>query len=629
LFPFRQRISHEDTLFASFAYLWLAADQLQLCQQAYRCDSFLLEVFQRVYRSLLVAGQPQPFPAVAYLSLGYTFHIIHMRERNRAPAEARQCVDALNRWLSESLQYEKVTDQERYNWVALEQFVHRSFAEIALAASRNTGKPSPALCDGMLPAICDSDKLSRKLRDIETQPLTDPYSQDDENIWRRARRTTKKTLEALADQINAALMPQPRGKTETEKRLHIAADQQAHAVRYYLGRAGVALRIPPSSEATSEREVFQPPEPRQQILDLHALAGYQTYGRFLPDTQTDLLLEQLRRRRSDPIVTRQSQEASVEGTTRRGRITELLKWQLALPEAYRYDRFFNHKMLYLRRISEKSRDIYVTFLLIIDLSAPASLPVLAGSRRHSIAREMGAHFLQDCYQVLYQVPRLYADAIVVMHDGRSVVWEGTLVLADGTQIHPAGVREDLFLQDRPLWLARYTRFADPATYFHFQLPALRCTAQSDDGYPLSIEDQCVDSVRRVRRDRATWSHLPRSQETAQVIPSPLSDLMVTIAVPARHLSDREIARWLEPMAALALEHRLWACECGVADGVDHQVDLRLFAERPMPWRDWQSLAGFQGQAPTCNSNPPTGLRQTFVQTLLRTLLDLYADVETG
>jgi len=624
-----RRIGREETLRTSFAYLWPAADQLRLCRQAYRCDFFLPEVLQRIYRSLLVAGQSPPFPAVAYLAFGYTLHRIYLRDH--APDEARQYVNVANRWLSESLQYEKMPDRERYNWVALEQFMHRCFSEIALAASRNSGRPPLPSWDWMPPAICDSNKLLKTLADVEARLVADPtqtpFGRGDEITWRRARLTGGKALAALADQISEALRPQPRGSTAHEEHLRQAAEQQAKAVHYYLGRAGVD----PCAGALSRPEygISSAPAPREQILDLHALAGYQTYGRFMPDAETQLLLEQLRRRRSDPIVTRQSQEASVEGTTRRGRITQLLKWQLALPEEYRYDRFFNNKMLYLKRISEKSRDIYVTFLLIIDLSAPANSPVLEGSRRHSVARETGAHFLQDCYQVLYQVPRLYVDAIVVMHDGQKVVWEGMLLLSDGTQNHPTGVREDLFLQDRPLWLPEHTAFADPTTYFHFHLPALNVALQSRDDDRIPLEDQCVGAVRRMRRDRAVGTQLRRTRESTQVMPVALSDLMVTVVAPASHLSDREAVSWLDPVATLALEHRLWVCECGFADEVDRQIDLRLFTERTTLWCDWQSLSDFQRQVPTQRSSPPTGLRQAFVQGLLHTLLDLYVDAEAG
>jgi hypothetical protein len=628
--------TQEEMARASLAYLWLKADQLRRCQRQYHSDSFLLGLLAHVYHPLLAAGHAAPLPIVVYLSVGYSLRTIEIR--GDAPLVVKECQSALNRWLDESLRFEKTHHQVRYSWVAIEQFIRRSLAEIA-----------PELPFWAHPQLCDSVLVQDYVCDTETKLLCGQKPRELYDSLPVQTSKIEEYLVALTRKITAVLVPLPRGQTAMEEQKQRVAEQQAHAVRYYLGRAGVSL-VPKQTRASEESPTAAATQgtPRQQLLDFHALAGYQAYGKFLPGARINLLLEQLRRRLLDPDVLQRVSESSIDGTTRRGKLSQVLKWQLALSKegekglGYVYERYFDHKMLYLRRVSSRSHDLYLTLLVLIDL-APAAYHLTAhGGRRHSLAREACAHILQDCYQILYQVPKLYADAIVIFYEGSRVVWQGAMVLSEGMAERPQGVSEDIFLQDCPRWLDPRLGFADPTTYFHFLMPAF-CRSEHGEaswygrGTPVrqqrrhtaesgseELSEQILNCIRSVRLARVAAMRTGGREPASNAGLLSVADLMVTICATAeRAASEQKISVILEPLHVLALNHRQWCCECG-GQGSD-QISLRLLDAGTET--SVQTMASFQRQDPVPGSRLQLSMRQSVVHDLLHSLHEMCSDQE--
>jgi hypothetical protein len=539
----------------------------------------------------------------------------------------------LNRWLDEILSFdypfgataEEIAQIEtrRANWSALRQFVLRALTphEIGLL-------DVPTLD----PTVCDSERVRMGLWS----------AQDESGVEQRLLADLAPTEHALQDQavddylsamirlIDRRVPPEHgyrAGEKDQSRKVWI---QQCRAIRYYLNRSGVAIIAPVQHDGNSTLTAARSPD-RAHLLDLHALAGYQTYAKFVPDTHTVLLLELLRRHLIDPTLTQRARESTVEGVARRGSISQVLKWQLALKDdkrpsdeayAYVYERFFNHKMLYLRRSSRQSQDLVLTLVISIDLSASAHSHASYGARVHSLLREVCAHLVQDCFQVLWQVPNLYADAVIVMHDGRHVVWRTTMVL---TTRHSTGpLAEDIFLKGRPEWLTDEDDFADPASYFHFLPVALTSQARGAETEAvyedLALDEQIAEAVRAAQRARVAWFRGTRMGAAVAGAALPTADLLVSMVASA---ADDDAVSQLDALWELGLMQQAWRCDVG------EYVRLSLMASDAEAWGDWSSLLDFQQQRHGLNTAQPrpSSLRQSFLQEVLCALIALCADAE--
>lgn len=644
--PVHSSVAQEEYVCRAYAYLWIARAQLRQCAELYGSrPSFLQDVLDHVYRPLLSGGQSAPFPVVAYVAVGYTLRHIVTPVRLAGRGSARdgdsaagtvlpRFIGHLNRWLDEILFFDypsgATTDEiaqieiRRANWPALRQFALRALAPHEIG---------PLDFPAFDPAVCDSERVRTGLwsahgrSGVEQRLLTDlpPAEQSPQD------QMVDGYLSAMMRLIDQRVPPERGYRTGEEDQSQKVWNQQRRAIRYYLNRSGVAIAAPPQDDDKSVLTAARS-SARCHLLDLHALAGYQTYAKFVPDTHTALLLELLRRHLIDPTLTQRARESTVEGVARRGSISQVLKWQLALKDdkrppdeayAYVYERFFNHKMLYLRRISRQSQDLALTLLIAIDLSAPAHRHAPHGGRAHSLLREVCAHLVQDCFQVLWQVPKLYADAVIVIHDGQRVVWRSTMVLTTGHSTGPFA--EDIFLKDRPEWLTDEDNFADPPSYFHFLPVALTSQPHTEETEALyedlALDEQIAEAVRAAQRARVAWFRGARLGAAAGGAALPTADLLVSVVASAA--ADNDALSQFDALQGLGLMQQAWLCDVG------EYVRLRLMAADAEDWADWSSLSDFQHQRHGLNTaqQRPSSLRQSFVQELLRALLALCADAE--
>jgi hypothetical protein len=416
----------------------------------------------------------------------------------------------------------------------------------------------------------------------------------------------------MTARINRYLQPPAREISAEGDRRQVVEREQVRAIRYYLTRAGITAAGDTQSRALGQR---------RHLLDLHALAGYQAYGKFIPDGKTNLLLDQLRRHLLQPTLSYRSRESTVDGTTRRGRITQVLKWQLALdkPEII-YERFFNHKMLYLRRVSRKSQDLYTTLLVVLDIGAAAHEFAFHGGRVHSLEREVAAHLIQDCYQVLYQVPKLYTDAFIIVCAEERVLWYTVVELSDGSGKQKDEIK-DVFLQPRRDWLSDESATADPTTFFHFLLPMFE-SAQCDAN---QLEEWLARTIRETRATRASWIKASSHAHEWLGGMMPVADLMITLYLRPSSATSTRIPLWHEGLYPLALSHQLWIGECD-----DHTVTLGQHdassAEQAVC-----ALRAFQEQqthsVEQSSSNRQSSMRQQFIQKNLQALIALCSQVE--
>jgi hypothetical protein len=635
-----QVVAQEEVLVRTLAYLWLTPAQLRRCRALYRCEqSFLQEVLEQVYRPLLQGGKSAPFPIVVLLAVGYALGQVAApsqhdadgvaAEKDLVLADLTRFIARLNRWLDTILASNDqpgLTEEERAsaetsraNWPAVRRFVAHA---LALEEIGVVGYPhfDPGVCDSssLYSLLWSSDGHSgAENRLLHGLPPVETLARVEE---------VEVYLSATEQRIEQCLPPETIFRSVEEDEQWRVKQQRTRGLGSYLIRAGVS-----SSLANTDGEwqsAMAPGKSRRQMLDLHALAGYQTFAKFIPDPRTTLLLELLRRQQLDPTMTQRTRESTVEGMTRRGSISQLLKWQLALKDtrlppgeeySYVYERFFNHKMLYLRRISRQSQDLSLTLLVVIDLSAPSHQFAHHGARVHSILREVCAHLVQDAYQVLWQVPKLFADALIIAHDGNRVVWRSTMVITTGNPSRP--IAEDVFLKPLPEWLTPSDGFADPPAYFHF-LPAVLISEGRTRGYDdLELGEQIAEIVREARRARMSWVRGMRTGHAGGAA-LPIADLLVSLVATATPISAVDAAQRYEAITALGLVHQLWLCDVG------ERVNLRSISGDAEEWADWSSFVDFQQQNPGHTTNQhPTPLRQAFIQDLLRGLLALCEDAE--
>jgi hypothetical protein len=631
LSPVGLAAQYEREIQASLGYLWLTHDDLHKSRERYQVPWFLLSLLQQVYRRVLTAGQYAPFPVVAYLAVGYTLRQIDVRltneprgasvprESSRALQRSRSSpevvsafITELNRWLSTALRYERLDDFNRHNWLALWQFVHRTLNEIG-----------PPTAVRLRPDICDSEWVKAYL--IDEIAGVEPRLLRGQPPPRKLResRVTADYLKEMTELIRQRLRAPFKSQSALEEEQRRIEEEQARAIRYYLGRAGVSPMYEatnsPDAEGGSKAFLSQARVTRQHLLDFHALAGYQAYGKFIPDTRTNLLLEQLRRQLLEPTIAQRARESTVDGTTRKGKINQVLKWQLALHPEYVYERYFNHKLLYLRQVSRKSQNLYFTLLLIIDLAAPSHRQAFHGGRIHGLERETGAHFLQDCYQILYRIPKLYADTLIVLCEGGRILWCSAVELSKGDGQLP-DKRNDLFLQDPPIWLRDLSGFSDPSTFFHFLLPMFHPPKSAKD----DLGDQIVGHIREMRFARAGWYQARNQDRETRVCRLPSADLMVTIYAYPKHSGGTHIPEWYDDLYALALSHQLWMCECG-----ENSIGLFRCGEDTQDQLLECHFSAFQEQqALTLGSRGSDApMRQQFVQEVLRALINLCTQLE--
>jgi len=639
LSPESESAHQEDTVEKSYDYLWLTSGQLQRCAEMFHSRVFLLDLLDRVYRPLLVTGRSAPFPVVVYLAVGYAMREIEIPGTLSRHIKLRSVIVNfivhLNDWLSEILTFDFPRHQtqdemrrvnlRRANWTALNQFIRRALSP------REIGSHAEFLD----PGLSDSQKLRDRLQTVEDNLLN-----DQQPLLIKNRPREFNDLEEYFSEVEERIsrrLPQKRYFLSPEEEIHQRArEQQARAVRYYLSRAGVSgLFSSPTHRAPSsipKENIINSNQAREKLLDLHALAGFQAFGRFYPDERTNLLLKLLRRELTDPTSSYRARESTVDGISRRGTIPQLLKWQMALKDksqprgqeyAAVYDRFFHQRMLYLRRVSQRSQELSLTLFFAIDLSAPALQKIANGSRQHSLAREVCAHLLQDCYQVLWQIPKLYADAVIVFHDRCRIVWKSVVVLTEGELEKP--IAEDLFLQERPPWLRVGDHFADPSNYFQFILPSL-ITAPKNSGVERrpennSLSEQFIETVRTVRKTRIAWLRGMKNGGAAGGGALPMADLLVTVVVPAQPPPPEESRHYFESLHSQGLLHQFWVCNC--TDQIQLQHNFAVKAKSGFP----STLHDFQTQKINPDYQPPVSLRQQFVHTLLEGLLMLCAEAE--
>jgi hypothetical protein len=606
---------HEEDVRQSFVYIWLEKSDLTKCQKFLSPGpDFLIYLFQQIYRQILIAGRMVTFPIIVYLAVGYLRRQVTLISHDNYPSVDDDVLEAfriaekfagkLNKWLEKVLQYEQEKDPDvrnalRHNWKALEQFLLYALHEIGPELSARQIHIDPSLCDSS--AIRDYiDDKDTGLKHSWLQgkyPIPGAFSE----------LNTLKQMSEMVERINRYIQ-----LSETDKRLSVEREQE-HAIRYYLSRAGIT-EMALNNKNGSNRF-------RQHLLDLHALAGYQAYGQFIPDAKTTLFVEQLRRRLLEPTQTQRSHESTVDGVTRRGTITQVLKWQLALKEpAIIYERYFNHKMLYLRRINRKSQDLYATLLVIVDLDEFANQRAFHGGRVHSIEREVVAHLVQDCYQMFAQVPKLNVDVFIVVCHNKCVIWHTMLVLSDGTGKYPANTN-DVFLQHRPPGdvMAKQSGVADPATFFHFLLP----TFELRQSAPGELEQWIEKNIRSVRHERAKRIKQDKTSElTTDALA--IADLMVTLFVGSMDRIQLDESSFHSRMASLGLFSRSWEIGCN-----SHKVSL--FQGGKSGKKLECDLDAFQKQTPLVIGTTPNllqaSIRQQFVQEFLLALIESCSQVE--
>lgn len=629
----------EQRLIADLAHLWLDEGQLRECRRLYRSEvSWLADLTERVYRPLLVEGRSIPLVVVAQVSIGYTLRRVAIppaldgHASEEFATAMRIWIAQLNRWLGQqpvldqmrevSLTERIASRGQRATWIGLRTFIERSLSQHAISGN---GYPAllPRACDGtaLRNALCASENddgvEQRLLRGLPPKAT----SEDDEAVT--------KYLTSAADSIRLRWPPHLTVAGGEEAQVLALAGQRQEASWHYRGRATFSIiQQKTSTPSVANRQVTMG---QRKLLDMHALSGFQAYGTFSPDGQLSKALDLLRRRQIDPTVTRRSQESTVDGIARRGAISQLLKWQLALSNdeldvppgqsnAYLYDRYFNRKLLYLQRVSRQSQELALTLLITLDLSGASHRRLLDGSRIHSVLREVCAHLAQDCYQVLSQVPKLFADLVLVLHDGTNVCWRSSQVIAvDG--VPSAG---DLFLKPPPLWINPEEEFDDPATFFQFlpqRLLAGQAIANGNEQLP-PLEEQIADSVRVARRARLMWLRSSKGRATAAAL-LPSADLLVSITAvpgPIDHTADHFS---FNGFGSLGLAHMPWLCVA------DEQVELRRLSARSTIDRDYSSLDEFRRLRPGRNpaQQRPAPLRQLFVDSVVRELRSLSNSME--
>lgn len=629
----------EQRLIADLAHLWLDEGQLRECRRLYGSDlSWLGDLTERVYRPLLVDGRAIPLVAVAQVGIGYTLRRVAIppaldgHASEELAAAMRTWIAQLNRWLGQQPTLDQmrevspteriVSRRQRATWVGLRTFIERSLSQRAISGS---GYPAllPRACDGtsLRNALCAAENVDgveqRLLRGLPPMAT----SGDGEVV--------AKYLISAADSIRLRWPPHLTVAGGEEAQMLALAAQRQEASWYYRGRATHSTK----QQDTSTPAVAdgQAAMGRRRILDMHALSGFQAYGTFSPDGQLSRALDLLRRRQIDPTVTRRSRESTIDGIARRGAISQLLKWQLALSNegpdvppgqshAYLYDRYFNRKLLYLQRVSRQSQELAMTLLITLDLSGASHRRMPDGSRVHSVLREVCAHLAQDSYQVLSQVPKLFADLVLVLHDGANVCWRSSQVIAaDG--VPSAG---DLFLKPLPSWLNSDEEFDDPATFFQF-LPQRLLAGQAitnDNGQLPSLEEQIANSVRAARRARLMWLRSSKGGATAAAL-LPTADLLVSITAVPGPTDQSAGGTSLDGLGSLGLTHLPWLCVA------DEQVELRRPSAASTIDTYYSSLDEFRKLQPGRNpaQQRPVPLRQLFVDSVVHELRSLSNSME--
>lgn len=626
----------EDLVWRSYHYLWLFPGQLIRCRDLFGTRSFLLDLMDNVYRPLLAAGRYAPFPVVVYLAIGYNMSCIEIPTRVASHSIVlANYLNALNRWLQDILRYEYLYDPDlgdvqrakkrRADWVRLNQFIRRAIS------SKEIGPNLAHL--PMDPSVCDNQVLRDQLWHPDAALIPNKEHRPIESRLEESLPPTRQfrsSPEIDAYLSESTLMIDRRFPVEKQRTravdetLHKAWQQQTRAVRYYLGRAGIRYLQGQNNQSFPHLSGSE-----EQALDLVALAGYQAFGKFIPDDYTTMLLERLRLQINDATVMQRAQQSTVEGIARRGSISQVLKWQLTLKDkggtlgnAYVYDRYLNHHLLYLKRVSQRSQELSLTLLIIIDLSADSFKRVAEDRCYHSLAREVCAHLLQDCYQVLWRIPKLYADAVVLVHNGQRIVWKSGMVLTDGSGTNPAA--EDIFLKYIPPWLSDESEFDDPATFFQYMLPPLLDKSIKEnlqENIP-PLEEQIVDMVNLIRRLRISWlGSLPKNKVVSGGL-LPVADILVTVNAPSAPFTNRQIEQNYETLHGLGLLHQLWVLNPGERFSFKRLSSQGDFMEYPFRIEDFQLQR--RGKD-TKLSVPP--VRQAFIHEVLNNLLVLCTGVE--
>jgi len=636
-------------------YLWLSSAQLRRCAGLYEVpaqSSFFLNVLDRVYQPLITNGCFAPFPVIIYLAAGFALRQVDLPDqfktefgssrasdqnnRGAPPTEIKNFVNGLNLWLSEILSFDLLknlsfeerqqAEHNRINWLALNQFVRRALSENEIGPQFKKIAPDIHKSEYFRQELAEAgDSVEQRLMKGFTPALRQGLSGEYKDSMETYLESMSEKVSRWLPRISAYANPQ-----EQEQRK--AQEQQERAVRYYLGRAGVN-RARPDASFDEDNLPENVPYKQEALLDFHALSGYQAFGKFLPDYRTMHLLELLRRQLLDPTATLHSRQSAVEGIARRGNFSQLLKWQLALGEVpdgerdwrYFYDRYFNNQMLYLRRVSQHSENLSLTMVMVIDQSIQSNRQLPNNQRQHSITREVCAQILQDTYQVLWQVPKLFADVMIFAHDGQSLTWQTSLVLADGSGTKP--IAEDIFLKEPPPWLIDDPDIADPATFFQFQLPALTSGRRFDPSNFTAntrIAEKIVDSVRLYRHARIGWLKAHDQVQSAGILPD--SDLLVSVAFPvatAATISNSRISEntreLFEITSALGTVQHKWEFDCL------EKIEMKL--EGSSSEKLLCNLDEFRRQIPVSEKSGNFSIRQYFVQQVLEQLFSLCSEME--
>lgn len=634
-YDFSRREEQENDFTRSMFYLWLSPTQFRFCQDVYGTP-FLTGVLDQVFRPLLESGFSAPFPIVVYLTAGYTLGRLDIpREHPSArkwqiPTIVNSYINALNVWLEEILRFEyrtRIMENEYgevtsrpFNWLHVLQFTRRVLSHQEIGVREEYIVYDASICD--------------------SQSLRESLSEGEGTVWETAFATGtafKKVpspdhdlnmyFRRALEQINCRLPPEaPRGELPDQSIKTKIREQQARAVRFYLGRSAIrqGLDLVTGARYDSMLVYTYSDMVYEQLLDLRALAGYQAFGKFEPDEQTKMMLELLRRQMVDVTMIQRARESTVEGLTRRGSFSQILKWQLALkditlPEksrfAHVYDRYLNHHLLYLKRVSERSQEMLLTFLVVIDLSTGSFEKMAEGTRWNSAVREVFAHLLQDSYQIVWRIPKLYVDAVVVIHDGQQILWQTVLTLSEGDAQNPAA--DDVFLRLLPTYLSSELAFADSATFFQYLVPPL--LMQPLEYAPVEAKDQklaesILNVVMATREKRIFWMRGNRKTTGASsggLLPS--ADLLITLlsspdpgSAPDRPGEEYDI------FGSLALTQHFW-----MLDMDRSKVRMRLSTQGGEYNSSYAcSLSDFEWQNLINNSQPPASIRQAFIHEIL-------------
>ncbi len=573
--------NHESKIINCYPYLCIDPVQMRECRDLYgpfaESESFLLALLDNSYRPLLEEGYAIPFAMVFHLAVGYTFGQVtfsplleeKLSKTNRNQGGETHLfvkyIEQLNFWLRDSqdprfapekANQDRFTDEEiaqlrkrRANWVSLNGFIRLMFSNSDLGDENFRIDPQ----------VCDSNKVRENLfsrailgRGVEPRLVKGYFPTPSFVEYKLLEKYFSKVSEKLAHLSQTSNENKPQ---------EILLSKVKRRSTLYLERAG-RTRDESVSDDLREMDLENISSfITEQQIDLRALANYQMYGKFDAVTESEQLAEWLYYRANDPEVVHQTRESTVDGITRRGQLYQALKWQLGLPEPVVYERFFNNKMLYMKRISSKTQQTRITLLFLIDISDSIwGYTSTYTLRPSSIFKEVCAYFAQDFYHKLWQIPQLYANAVFIFYADSHVVWRSVVTLTEGNLQRP--IPDDLFLLSPPHWLRAYETkepFKDPPTYFQWLTPQWLPASWENEA---SLLDQVEETLDDVESAYKMWYRNKTGSRRTN------TDLLITVTAAESDSSDLPD---FELLGRFGTIHHLWNVTYQPSD---HKIGLK-------------------------------------------------------